>query len=79
MKLIINALGERFTILSLRSLKKKPAEFQRVSFFSLLEVPFEVPYTYWMITFFFLCIYIPFCLGVPERRRPSSVYHAFDI
>ena len=44
MKLIINALGERFTILSLRLPNLKPADFQRVFLFPPLEVPFEVPF-----------------------------------
>ena len=36
-----------FESLSLRSLKKKPADFQRVSHFSPLEVPFEVPFYFY--------------------------------
>jgi hypothetical protein len=33
--------------LSLRLIKLKPADFQRVLFFSSLEVPFEVPFFFY--------------------------------
>ena len=36
-----------FESLSLRSIKLKPAENQRVLFFSPLEVPFEVPFFFY--------------------------------
>ena len=36
-----------FESLSLRSKKMKPADFQRVSCFSPLEVPFEVPFFFY--------------------------------
>ena len=36
-----------FESLSLRSNKLKPADFQRVLFFSSLEVPFEVPFFFY--------------------------------
>ena len=36
-----------FESLSLRSIKLKPADFQRVLFFSPLEVPFEVPFFFY--------------------------------
>ena len=36
-----------FESLSLRSPKKKPADFQRVFLFSPLEVPFEVPFYFY--------------------------------
>ena len=43
MKLIINALGERFTILSLRQEFEKPADFQWVSFFLQKLLPLTAP------------------------------------
>ena len=36
-----------FESLSLRLIKLKPADFQRVSCFSPLEVPFEVPFYFY--------------------------------
>ena len=36
-----------FESLSLRLIKLKPADFQRVLFFSSLEVPFEVPFFFY--------------------------------
>lgn len=40
----IGSLSFRERSLSLRLIKLKPADFQRVSCFSPLEVPFEVPF-----------------------------------
>ena len=45
-----------FESLSLRSQSLKPADFQRVLFFSHLEVPFEVPF------FFYECLTVNFGL-----------------
>ena len=43
----IGSLSFRERYLSLRSKKMKPADFQRVSCFSPLEVPFEVPFFFY--------------------------------
>ena len=43
MKLIINALGERFTILSLRKAFEEPTDFQQVPFFTQKLLPLIAP------------------------------------
>ena len=43
----VGNLSFRERYLSLRSNKLKPADFQRVLFFSSLEVPFEVPFFFY--------------------------------